>query len=42
MSQVQDLDQAGMKTLQVESCVRGHHIYKRSWNSTVGEELNSV
>ena len=29
-----------METLQVESCVWGHHIYKRIWHPTVGEELN--
>ena len=40
-SQVQVLDQAGM-TLQVESCVQGHHIYKRTWNPTFGEELSCV
>ena len=27
---------------QAESCIRGHHIYKRIWNSTGGEELNCV
>ena len=31
-----------METLQVESCVRGHHIYKTIWNPTVGEELNCM
>ena len=37
-----DLDQAGMEVLQVESCVQGHHIYKRIWNLTVGEELSCM
>ena len=33
-----------METLQVESCVQGHHLYKRIWNPTVqvGQELNCV
>ena len=34
--------QAGIETLQIENCVRGHHIYERIWNPTVGEELNCV
>ena len=42
MSAVQDLDRAGMETLQVESCVRGCRFYKRIWNPTVGEELNCM
>ena len=29
---MQGLDQAGMETLKVESCVRGNRIYKRIWN----------
>ena len=41
-SRVQDLDQAGMEALQVETCVRGYHICKRIWNPMVGDELNCV
>ena len=28
-----------METFQIESCVRGHHIYKGIWNSSSGEKL---
>ena len=28
-----------METFQIESCVRGHHIYKEIWNLSSGEEL---
>jgi len=39
---VQDLYQVGTEMLQVKSCVRGYHIYKRFRNATVGEELNCL
>ena len=35
-----DLTARAMETFQIESCVRGHHIYKDIWNSSSGEELN--
>ena len=28
-----------METFQIESCVRGHHIYKGIWNPSSGEKL---
>ena len=28
-----------MEMFQIESCVRGHHIYKDIWNPSSGEEL---
>ena len=28
-----------METFQMESCVRGYHIYKELWEAVVGEEL---
>ena len=29
-----------METYEVESCVRGYHIYKTTWNPALGEELD--
>ena len=31
-----------METIEVASCVRGHHVYDRIWTSTLGEELQCV
>ena len=31
-----------METVEVDSCVRGHHIYNRIWTPTLGEELQCV
>ena len=31
-----------METYEVESCIRGYHIYKDIWTSTVGEHLDCV
>ena len=28
-----------MATLEMETCVRGFHVYKAIWEATVGEEL---
>ncbi len=28
-----------MQVLSVDSCIRGHHIYKNIWSPTAGEEL---
>ena len=28
-----------MDSFEVESCVRGHHVYKSKWTLTLGEEL---
>ena len=28
-----------METFQMESCVRGYHIYKELWEATIGENL---
>ena len=28
-----------METFQKESCVRGYHIYRETWDAAVGEEL---
>ena len=28
-----------MATLEMETCVRGFHVYKAMWEATVGEEL---
>ena len=27
-------------SFEVESCIRGHHVYKESWNPFIGEELD--
>ena len=34
-----DSTASAMETFQIESCVRGHHIYKDIWNPSSGEEL---
>ena len=34
-----DSTASAMETFQIESCVRGHHIYKYIWNPSSGEEL---
>ena len=28
-----------VREFEYESCIRGYHIYKEIWNSTVGEHL---
>ena len=28
-----------METLQIESCVKGYHIYQDLWEAVIGEEL---
>lgn len=28
-----------METYEVDSCIRGHHVYKSIWNPTIGEKL---
>ena len=33
-------DHVAMETVEIESCVRGHHIYKATWKPTLNEELN--
>ena len=34
-----DSTASAMETFLIESCVRGHHIYKDIWNPSYGEEL---
>ena len=29
-----------METCEIETCVRGHHVYKSIWSPTTGEELD--
>jgi len=31
-----------METFEVESCIRGYHVFKSIWNATTGEELNCL
>ena len=31
-----------METYKLESCIRGYHIYKDIWTSTVGEHLDCI
>ena len=31
-----------METIEVDSCLRGHHVYHRIWTPTLGEELRCV
>jgi hypothetical protein len=31
-----------LETIEVDSCVRGHHVYNRIWTTTLGEELQCV
>ena len=31
--------QASMEELQIDSVVRGHHIYKSVWTPVIGEDL---
>ena len=28
-----------MEVYELESCVRGHHVYRRIWRATVDEQL---
>ena len=29
-----------IETVEIDSCIRGHHVYKASWKPTLNEELN--
>ena len=31
-----------MESFEVESCIRGYHVFKSIWNATTGEELNCL
>ena len=31
-----------METFEVDSCIRGYHVFKSIWNPTTGKELNCV
>ena len=31
-----------METIEVASCVWGHHVYNRIWTPTLGEELQCI